>query len=162
MGWRGGSGGKVRLGPGAMEPWIPDYSLCIRITQELLKRCSGPTEIWFQLVQGGFRCQHYSKLPRCFRCTVKVGTFVPTVSPTEEAAWLRPWLRPHHEFSVLWDFPGGPVVKNLPCNAGEVSSILVWEMKPPHAVEQLSPCAITTEPTHHILRVTTKDPACHN
>ena len=38
-------------------------------------------------------------------------------------------------------FPGGSVVKNLPANAGEP-----WSGKIPHAAEQLSPCATTTEP----------------
>ena len=31
-----------------------------------------------------------------------------------------------------WDFPSGPVVKNLPCNAGEMSSIPGWGTKIPH------------------------------
>ena len=39
------------------------------------------------------------------------------------------------------DFPGGLVVKNLPCNAGKVGSIPGQETKITHAVEQLSPCA---------------------
>ena len=40
------------------------------------------------------------------------------------------------------DFPGGPVVKNPPANAG----FEPWSRKIPYAVEQLSPCATTTEP----------------
>ena len=44
---------------------------------------------------------------------------------------------------VPWDFPGDPVVKNLPCNAGDAGSIPGLETKIPHAVEQLSPCATT-------------------
>ena len=38
-----------------------------------------------------------------------------------------------------WDFPGGPVVKNLPSNAGNMGSILGRGTKIPHAVGQLSP-----------------------
>ena len=45
------------------------------------------------------------------------------------------------------DFPGGPVVKNLPSNAGDVGSISGQETKIPHAAEQLSLHAATTEPT---------------
>ena len=45
------------------------------------------------------------------------------------------------------DFPGGPVVQNLPCNAGDVGSILGRETKIPHAARQLSPCA--TVKTQH-------------
>ena len=41
------------------------------------------------------------------------------------------------------DFPGGPVVKNLPANTRNMSS---WSKKAPHATDQLSPRATTTEP----------------
>ena len=37
------------------------------------------------------------------------------------------------------------MVKSLPCNAGDVGSIPGWGTKIPHAAEQLSPCATTTE-----------------
>ena len=52
----------------------------------------------------------------------------------------------------LWggDFPGGPVVENPPCNAGDEGSIPGRGTKIPHAVGQLSP------------RATTKDPAYRN
>ena len=43
------------------------------------------------------------------------------------------------------DFPGGAVVKNPPANAGDTGSI-PGPGRPPHAVEQQSPCATTTEP----------------
>ena len=46
------------------------------------------------------------------------------------------------------DFPGGPVVKNPPSNAGDVGSIPGWGTKMPHAAGQLSPRAATTEPAH--------------
>ena len=42
------------------------------------------------------------------------------------------------------DFPGGAVVKNPPANAGDTSSS-PGPGRFPHAVEQLSPCATTTE-----------------
>ena len=38
------------------------------------------------------------------------------------------------------DFPGGPVVKNLPCNAGDLSLIPGRGTKTPHAAGQLSLC----------------------
>ena len=47
------------------------------------------------------------------------------------------------------DLPHGPVVKNLPCKAGDVGLIPGRGTKPPHAREQLSPHATTTEPAHH-------------
>ena len=47
------------------------------------------------------------------------------------------------------DFPGGPVVKNWSGNAGEAGSIPGWGIKIPHATEQLSPHAATTEPMCH-------------
>ena len=45
------------------------------------------------------------------------------------------------------DFPGGSVVKNPPANAGG-HGFEPWSGKIPHATEQLSPCATTTEPAH--------------
>ena len=39
--------------------------------------------------------------------------------------------------------PGGPVVKNLACSAGDAGSIPGWGTKIPHAVEQLKLCART-------------------
>ena len=41
------------------------------------------------------------------------------------------------KFSELRDFPGGPVVKNLPSNAGDMG----WGTKIPHASGQLNLCA---------------------
>ena len=38
------------------------------------------------------------------------------------------------------------MVKNLPCNAGDVGLIPGRGTKIPHAAEQLSPCAVMTEP----------------
>ena len=43
------------------------------------------------------------------------------------------------------DFLGGPVVKNLPSNAGDVGSIPGWGTKIPHAKRQLSLSATTIE-----------------
>ena len=39
----------------------------------------------------------------------------------------------------LWDFPGGPVVKNSPCNTGDVGSVPDWGTTIPPAMEQLNP-----------------------
>ena len=47
------------------------------------------------------------------------------------------------------DFPDGPVVKNLPCNAGDAGSISSWVYKIPHASGRLSPCAKTRKFVHH-------------
>ena len=50
-------------------------------------------------------------------------------------------------FKKPWrDFPGGPVVKNLPCSAGDSGLITGWGTKIPHATGQLSPQATTTDP----------------
>ena len=38
---------------------------------------------------------------------------------------------------MFWDFPGDPVVKIPPCNAGNVSSMPGWGTKIPHAKELL-------------------------
>ena len=47
------------------------------------------------------------------------------------------------------DFPGGPVIKNPPCNAGDSSSILGRGSKIPRAKEHLNPGAATTGPACH-------------
>ena len=41
-----------------------------------------------------------------------------------------------HQETSCGDFLGGPVLKNLPCNAGDLGSIPGWETKIPHAMEQ--------------------------
>ena len=58
------------------------------------------------------------------------------------------------------DFPGGPVVKNLSCNAGDAHSILVGELWPhvpqsnsAHRSQLESPSAATKDPEWH-----TQDP----
>ena len=53
------------------------------------------------------------------------------------------------DFNIFWDFPGGPVVKNPPSNAGDVGLIPGQGTKIPHATGQLSPRTTTTEPTRH-------------
>ena len=47
------------------------------------------------------------------------------------------------------DYPGGPVVKNPPCNAGDLGSVPGWGTKIPHAAEQLSLHIATRESRHH-------------
>ena len=44
------------------------------------------------------------------------------------------------------DFPGGPVVKNLPSNAGNTGLIPGWATKIPHAAGQLSLHTAATQP----------------
>ena len=45
------------------------------------------------------------------------------------------------------DFPGGPVAKKPPSNAGDAGSIPGWGIKIPHATGQLIPP--TVEPPRH-------------
>ena len=47
--------------------------------------------------------------------------------------------------AAKWDFPGSPVVKNLPCNGGYTGLILGWRNKTTHATEQLRLHATTRE-----------------
>ena len=62
------------------------------------------------------------------------------------------------------------MVKNPPCNAGDISLIPDQETKVPHTKEQLRLHGTTTELAHSGTRVpqlespctATKDPACHN
>ena len=49
----------------------------------------------------------------------------------------------------MGDFPGGPVVKNTPSNAGDAGSIPGQGTQITYATEQMHPCSITTDPTHY-------------
>ena len=50
----------------------------------------------------------------------------------------------------IWDSPGGPVVKNLPCSAEKVGIIPARGTKNPHAVEQLGQHTAITEAWPHL------------
>ena len=56
--------------------------------------------------------------------------------------------------TVKKDFPGSPVVKNLPCIAGYAGSIPGWGTKIPHAAEQLSQHALLS------LRASARESSC--
>ena len=62
------------------------------------------------------------------------------------------------------DFPGGPVVKNPPCNTGDAGLIPGQGTKIPHAEKQLSPHPATTKLTrlNQSLCTAMKDPPCSN
>ena len=52
----------------------------------------------------------------------------------------------HDSKDTRWDVPGGPIVKNLPSNAGDVGSIPGWGTR--SCMRQLrSPHAATKKPT---------------
>ena len=44
------------------------------------------------------------------------------------------------------DFPGGPVDKNPPANAGDTEGFDPWSKKIPHAAGNQSLCATATDP----------------
>ena len=71
----------------------------------------------------------------------------------------------HGQIQMNWDFPGGPVVKNLPSNAGDAGLTPGQGTKIPHAAGQLSPCAKNYSAyVPWSLRITTTErkPARHN
>ena len=63
--------------------------------------------------------------------------------------WRKTRQSPYPEKAHSWDFPGGPVVKNPPCDAENTGSIPGQETNIPHASEQLSLSAITIESMHN-------------
>ena len=70
------------------------------------------------------------------------------------SVYIKVGLTSEHIFKswtkyFLGDFPGGPVAKNLSCNAGDDGWIPCRGTKIPHAAGQLSPHTATTEPTHY-------------
>ena len=56
------------------------------------------------------------------------------------------------------DVPGGPVVKNLPANAGD-TDLIPWPGKIPHAAGQLGACTATTKPALQSLCSATREAA---
>ena len=62
---------------------------------------------------------------------------------------LQPTASESEAETAAGNFPGGPVVKNLPCNAGDKSLIPGWGTKILHALEQLSSHTATTKSEHH-------------
>ena len=68
---------------------------------------------------------------------------------TKSWTWLKwlstelSWRRNSASRLQNWDFPGGPVVKNLPSNAGDMGSIPGGGTNIPHAKGQLNPWAET-------------------
>ena len=69
-----------------------------------------------------------------------------SIGVSASASFFAHWH--FYSFLLKWtrrDFPGGPVVKNLPCNADDMSSIPEQGTKISHAEKQLSPCDTTRE-----------------
>ena len=85
----------------------------------------GPLAHW------GAHCPHF---PGLIHCIFKMRSWM---------RWLPRSLLPLD--SRTWGFPGGPVVKNLPANAGD--RLDPWSWRIPHAAEQLRPFVTTTETT---------------
>ena len=63
-------------------------------------------------------------------------------------------------YNTLEDFPGGPVVKNLPANARDMESVTGRGTKIPHAMGQRRPCTGTAEAHVPQSLNTTKREAC--
>ena len=61
---------------------------------------------------------------------------------------------------MYWYFPGGPLIKNPPCSAGDAGSIPGQGTKLPHAAEQLSPHTAATEPMYHNQSLCTAKRSC--
>ena len=71
------------------------------------------------------------------------------ISSSNIKALESPLSESFTKYIFLWDFSGGPVVKDPPCNAGEAGLIPGGGTKVSCATEQLRPRRITTEPAHH-------------
>ena len=111
---------------------------------------------WEKLTQAVFSKE--GKLFRCWSVTI-LRTGMPGVENTRienTGLWGCHCLLLMHPVGLLHaflsiklvtsrDFPGGPVVKNPPSNAGDVGSNSDWEAKIPHSSRQLSPQTIALE-----------------
>ena len=56
------------------------------------------------------------------------------------------FYKPIFKTRVLWDFPGGPIAKNPPSNAGDASSNPGQGTQKPLVTGQLSPLTPTKDP----------------
>ena len=74
-----------------------------------------------------------------------------------ESYFLYSSLTSLEEKIHYWDFPGGPVVKNLPSNGGDNGSIPGGQTKVPHASGQLSLCTelCNEDPVQSKIKTTT-------
>ena len=79
---------------------------------------------------------------------------IPEPQASEQMAWICHPLQILLSFKT-WgrDFPGGPVVKNSPCSAGDASSIPGRATKILHATGQLSPCTTAREIPHATTKI---------
>ena len=72
------------------------------------------------IVKDEQRSEELAKHVRWKKAALEVGASVPGAGRTEEAE-ATVLLRAYE--SWIWDFPDGPVVKNLPASAGDVGLI---------------------------------------
>ena len=86
----------------------------------------------------------------CFTESEGTGRLSNLCKDTQLLARLR---KDFQKEKCLLEFPGGAVVKNPPCKAGDSGLIPAWGTRILHAVEQLSPCDTATEPAHSGARV---------
>ena len=98
---------------------------------ETVTKCSGHYDLPWKFC---FKNERHPSVSRSATCRQ-----YSTVCSLQEFPWLK---------RAAWDFPGGPMVKNLPSSAGDAGSIPDRGTKIPLATGQLSPCAATTEPAH--------------
>ena len=112
-----------------------------------------PWVCWFMSIESVMLCNHLILCCLLF--------LLPSIIPSirvfsNESAlcirWPKYWsfsftslpkIIPLKESVTCRNFPSGPVVKNLPSNAGAAGSISGWETKIPTCLKA------TTEPTHH-------------
>ena len=73
-----------------------------------------------------------------------------------DSSFESPGQSPAQSKPYFGNFPGGPVVKNPSCSAGNLGSISGGGTKIPHGGEQLSPHATATEPALRSLSATTR------
>ena len=68
---------------------------------------------------------------------------------TQKRKPIRTAQENHDKEQWKSDFAGGPVVKNLPSNAGDLGSTPGGGTPILRASGQLNPCTAITEPAHH-------------
>ena len=152
----GGNGSGFQTFGYSMLPGSHSWIVMVPNNSTASKSCQGPTG----------HCSREEGLCAwvAWRCTLGKGWIRDLQTPACGCALATTsWEMSRNKKTQLKrDFPGGPVVKNPPSNAGDLGSIPVWGTKIPHATGQLSPHTSTREPVCRKLQSPRAlEPACH-
>ena len=116
---------------------VPHSVLPVEMTIKILVFiCSTPSDAWLVFPHVALCGMHAS----CFLGSVSIKSFFLSDNHVHVYVSYHIWFKqtpgPHLKHPTR-DFPGGPEVKNLPCNAEDAGLNPSWGTRIPHVMEQL-------------------------